>query len=119
MLIRKLPSCLRQKLKTQLPIQFLHNPPMLDFPSKHQQSCTRRYQNNSDPQITTMIKPTGNTAPNTNLQRPGGKPAAAIPALQFQLTFHRMQCKHLQGILKLQEMQLKDQFFLHRYLRDS
>ena len=36
--------------------------------------------NNSDPASTTSIKPTGNTAPNTNLDNPRGQPAASIPA---------------------------------------
>ena len=35
--------------------------------------------NNSDPQITTKIKPTGNTAPNINLEIPIGTPAATTP----------------------------------------
>ncbi len=72
------------KLKTQLPAQFLHKSPMLDFPSKTPAVIYITLPvNNSDPQITTIIKPTGNTAPNTNLQIPGGKPAAAIPALHI------------------------------------
>ena len=39
------------------------------------------HMNNSDPAITTIIKPTGNTAPNTNFSNPTGAPAANIPAL--------------------------------------
>lgn len=37
--------------------------------------------NNSDPARTTIINPTGNTAPNTNFSKPIGAPAFNIPAL--------------------------------------
>ena len=37
--------------------------------------------NSSDPASTTIIKPTGNTAPNTNFSKPIGAPALSIPAL--------------------------------------
>ena len=36
--------------------------------------------NNSDPASTTSINPTGNTAPNTNLDNPRGQPSARITA---------------------------------------
>ncbi len=67
-------------MKTQLKIQFLQRPPTDAFPSRTPITIYITFPvNNSEPASTTSIKPTGNTAPNTNLDNPRGHPAANIP----------------------------------------
>ena len=70
------------KLNNQLNTQFLARPPTEAVPSNTPMVMNITLPvNNSEPASTTIIKPTGNTAPNTNLDKPIGSPAATIPAL--------------------------------------
>ena len=69
-------------MKIQLTTQFLARPPTEADPSKTPIIINITFPvNNSDPARITIIKPTGNTAPNTNFSKPKGAPALIIPAL--------------------------------------
>ena len=70
------------KLKIQLITQFLARPPTDAEPSKTPRVINITFPvKSSDPARTTIINPTGNTAPNTNFSKPSGAPAFNMPAL--------------------------------------